>query len=95
MNLPRPAAQRALGVRESRRGLRQALRVLRHPVVPGPQRSRRAPDILAEVADLGVQEVVLVAQDLVSWDRDLSGRGRATPRAAQPGDLGAQELPVW
>ena len=36
LNLPRPAGHGAVGLREGGRGLRPDLRVLRHPVVPGP-----------------------------------------------------------
>ena len=41
------------------------------PQFRGPQRSRRKDAILAEVDRLGVAEVVLVAQDLASYGRDL------------------------
>ena len=76
--LDAPAGVRPLGVREGGRGLRPGLRVLRHPQLPGqaaqPHRSTR---VLAEVdglADGGVREVVLVAQDLAAYGRD-QGRG--------------------
>ena len=52
LRLPRPPRDRAVGVREDRRGLRPQLRLLRHPDVPGsaalarhrrhPARGRRA-----------------------------------------------------
>ena len=47
------------------------------PALRGPQRSRPADDVVAEVEALavdGVREVNLVAQDLTAWGRDL-GRG--------------------
>jgi ribosomal protein S12 methylthiotransferase len=44
------------------------------PSFRGPQRSRTIEAILAEVDELGVREVVLVAQDLASFGRD-QGRG--------------------
>ena len=47
------------------------------PALRGPQQSRQLPDVVAEVEALvadGVREVVLVAQDLTAWGRDL-GRG--------------------
>ena len=37
-----------------------------------------------------MEEVVLVAQDLVSWDRDLTGR-KALAAAVSPGDVGLEE----
>ena len=47
---PAPAeVVRAVGLREGRRGVRPHLRVLRHPVVPGPAASRTDESILAEV----------------------------------------------
>jgi ribosomal protein S12 methylthiotransferase len=47
------------------------------PSFRGPQRSRDVAGILREVDELGVQEVVLVAQDLASYGKD------------RPGELGA------
>jgi ribosomal protein S12 methylthiotransferase len=44
------------------------------PSFRGRQRSRRPGDILAEVDALQVEEVVLVAQDLASYGRDLGMR---------------------
>jgi len=41
------------------------------PQFRGPQRSRQGDAILAEVDRLGVAEIVLVAQDLASYGRDL------------------------
>jgi ribosomal protein S12 methylthiotransferase len=62
------------------------------PSFRGPQRSRAAKDILAEVDGLEVQEVVLVAQDLVSWDRDLTGRKEPTSRKQVVKAVTADEL---
>jgi ribosomal protein S12 methylthiotransferase len=45
------------------------------PSFRGRQRSRLPEAILAEVDQLGVREVVLVAQDLASYGRDLGRRG--------------------
>ena len=92
LNLPRPAARAPWAYVKVAEGCDRHCGFCAIPSFRGPQRSRRAPDILAEVADLGVQEVVLVAQDLVSWDRDLTGPRRATPRPAKPGDLGTEEI---
>lgn len=46
------------------------------PSFRGRQRSRSVASVLAEVESLGVEEVVLVAQDLASYGRDLPGEGR-------------------
>lgn len=50
------------------------------PSLRGPQRSRPLADLVAEAEALvrwGVSEIVLVAQDLAAWGRDLStGSGR-------------------
>jgi ribosomal protein S12 methylthiotransferase len=45
------------------------------PSFRGPQRSRTVESILAEVDQLQVREVVLVAQDLARYGRDRSGGG--------------------
>jgi len=45
------------------------------PSFRGPQRSRTVESILAEVDALGVREVVLVAQDLASYGKDVAGMG--------------------
>jgi ribosomal protein S12 methylthiotransferase len=59
------------------------------PSFRGPQRSRTAAAILAEVdslARLGVREVVLVAQDLASYGRDLDRLPAPQPAAGRGGD---------
>ena len=107
-----PAAagrERAVGVCQGGRGVRPALWVLRHPVVPGPAAVARPSDaILAEVDALGgaVREIVLVAQDLASWGLDRSApSGRRARRHARPivelirrrgraGGAGAAALPL-
>ena len=45
------------------------------PSFRGPQRSRTPASILAEVDQLGAQEIVLVAQDLASYGKDEPGLG--------------------
>ena len=52
------------------------------PTFRGPQRSRTPESILAEVDELGAQEIVLVAQDLavVRQGRHWPGRGLASCR---------------
>lgn len=62
------------------------------PSFRGRQRSRRAADILGEVAGLvdgggagqGVKEIVLVAQDLASYGRDRSDPNRGPAGHGQP-----------
>ena len=49
------------------------------PSFRGRQRSRSLGDILAEVESLEVEEVVLVAQDLASYGRDLGQRRAIEP----------------
>jgi ribosomal protein S12 methylthiotransferase len=56
------------------------------PSFRGPQRSRPAGAVLAEVEQLrnqGVQEIVLVAQDLASYGRDLGLRRAFVPLVGQ------------
>ncbi len=45
------------------------------PSFRGPQRSRTPEAIVAEVDALGAQEIVLVAQDLASYGKDVAGLG--------------------
>ena len=48
------------------------------PLIRGKQRSRRPPNIVAEVGGLaaaGVSEIVLVAQDLAAYGRDIDAPG--------------------
>jgi ribosomal protein S12 methylthiotransferase len=66
------------------------------PSFRGRQRSRSFEAIVDEVAQLGVEEVVLVAQDLASWGRDLGGLHESSGGAI--GDLtpnfGASGRPI-
>ena len=51
------------------------------PLIRGPQRSRRPTDIREEIVGLceaGVSEVVLVAQDLAAYGRDIGVKSRDT-----------------
>jgi ribosomal protein S12 methylthiotransferase len=52
------------------------------PSFRGKQRSRPFDAILAEVDSLGVSEVVLVAQDLASYGRDVGAAGSIIPLVA-------------
>jgi len=49
------------------------------PSFRGPQNSRSEESILREVDELGVREVVLVAQDLASYGKDQGRRGAIVP----------------
>lgn len=52
------------------------------PSLRGPYRSRRPEDIVAEaraLGDLGVRELILVAQDTTAYGRDLAGKPLLAP----------------
>ncbi|MBN2498062.1 MAG: 30S ribosomal protein S12 methylthiotransferase RimO [Deltaproteobacteria bacterium] len=60
------------------------------PRLRGPQRSRPIEDLVIEAESLvrlGVAEIVLVAQDLASWGRDLPGRPGLADLAAALADV--------
>jgi ribosomal protein S12 methylthiotransferase len=92
LNLPRPPARAPWAYVKVAEGCDRHCGFCAIPSFRGPQRSRAAHDILAEVEVLGVEEVVLVAQDLVSWDRDLSRPSRGDSREANPDELDAREV---
>jgi ribosomal protein S12 methylthiotransferase len=75
LNLPRPPARSPWAYVKVAEGCDRHCGFCAIPSFRGPQRSRTAADVLAEVEALGAQEVVLVAQDLASWGRDVSRRG--------------------
>ncbi|MCS5686306.1 MAG: MiaB/RimO family radical SAM methylthiotransferase, partial [Acidimicrobiales bacterium] len=70
LNLPRPASTRPWAYVKAAEGCDRACGYCAIPSFRGPQRSRSAESILAEVDGLGVREVVLVAQDLAAYGRD-------------------------
>ncbi|MFZ4516766.1 MAG: 30S ribosomal protein S12 methylthiotransferase RimO [Microthrixaceae bacterium] len=72
LNLPRPASARPWAYVKVAEGCDKACGFCAIPSFRGPQRSRSIDSVLAEVDALGVQEVVLVAQDLAAYGRDLS-----------------------
>jgi ribosomal protein S12 methylthiotransferase len=77
LNLPRPAPAAPWAYVKVAEGCDRACGFCAIPSFRGRQRSRSIPSILAEVeglADGGVREIVLVAQDLASFGRD-GGRG--------------------
>jgi ribosomal protein S12 methylthiotransferase len=73
LNLPRPQAKAPWAYVKVAEGCDRSCGFCAIPSFRGPQRSRASRDVLSEVEALGVQEVVLVAQDLVSWGRDATG----------------------
>ncbi|HXR22250.1 MAG TPA: 30S ribosomal protein S12 methylthiotransferase RimO [Acidimicrobiales bacterium] len=77
LNLPRPPARAPWAYVKVAEGCDRHCGFCAIPSFRGPQRSRTASDILAEVDALGAAEVVLVAQDLVSWGRDVTAAASA------------------
>jgi ribosomal protein S12 methylthiotransferase len=74
LNLPRPPARAPWAYVKVAEGCDRKCGFCAIPSFRGPQRSRHPDDILAEVDGLGVEEVVLVAQDLASYGRDRGGK---------------------
>ncbi len=74
LNLPRPPAQAPWAYVKIAEGCDRRCGYCAIPSFRGPQRSRSAEAIVAEVEALEVQEAVLVAQDLASYGRD-QGQG--------------------
>jgi ribosomal protein S12 methylthiotransferase len=73
LNLPRPPATAPWAYVKVAEGCDKACGFCAIPTFRGPQRSRSREQILTEVdelADSGVREIVLVAQDLASYGRD-------------------------
>ena len=77
LNLPRPASARPWAYVKIAEGCDRACGFCAIPTFRGPQRSRSHEAILAEVEQLDVKEVVLVAQDLAAFGRD-QGKGERT-----------------
>jgi ribosomal protein S12 methylthiotransferase len=74
LNLPRPPSTSPWAYVKVAEGCDRACGFCAIPTFRGPQRSRTAESILAEVDQLDAREIVLVAQDLASFGRD-QGRG--------------------
>jgi ribosomal protein S12 methylthiotransferase len=74
LNLPRPRTGAPWAYVKVAEGCDRKCGFCAIPSFRGRQRSRTLADILAEVDSLEVQEVVLVAQDLASYGRDLGQR---------------------
>jgi len=70
LNLPRPRASAPWAYVKVAEGCDRTCGFCAIPSFRGKQRSRTVESILAEVDALGVQEIVLVAQDLASYGRD-------------------------
>ena len=75
LNLPRPRSSVPWAYVKVAEGCDRTCGFCAIPSFRGPQRSRSEESILAEVDALGVEEVVLVAQDLASYGRDVGRKG--------------------
>ncbi|HXW82066.1 MAG TPA: MiaB/RimO family radical SAM methylthiotransferase [Acidimicrobiales bacterium] len=84
LNLPRPPARAPWAYVKVAEGCDRHCGFCAIPSFRGRQRSRSTNDILAEVETLDVAEVVLVAQDLVSWNRDIGARLNGGTATAGP-----------
>ncbi|MEN9803459.1 MAG: ribosomal protein methylthiotransferase RimO [Actinomycetota bacterium] len=80
LNLPRPKSSAPWAYVKIAEGCDRNCGFCAIPSFRGPQRSRDVASILAEVDQLQVSEVVLVAQDLASYGKD------------RPGELGAGSI---
>jgi ribosomal protein S12 methylthiotransferase len=91
LNLPRPPTSAPWAYVKVAEGCDRHCGFCAIPSFRGPQRSRSKTDILAEVEALDVAEVVLVAQDLVSWDRDQTAPGALVEGGARTGKSARRE----
>jgi ribosomal protein S12 methylthiotransferase len=79
LNLPRPKADAPWAYVKVAEGCDRKCGFCAIPSFRGPQRSRSVDSILGEVDDLDVEEIVLVAQDLASYGRDIGRAGAIIP----------------
>ncbi len=79
LNLPRPASRSPWAYVKVAEGCDRACGFCAIPSFRGKQRSRTFDSIVSEVEALGAKEVVLVAQDLASYGRDLGRAGDIVP----------------
>ena len=79
LNLPRPPSRSPWAYVKVAEGCDRACGFCAIPSFRGKQRSRDFDSILAEVESLQAKEVVLVAQDLASYGRDLGRAGDIVP----------------
>jgi ribosomal protein S12 methylthiotransferase len=77
LNLARPPSTSPWAYVKIAEGCDRACGFCAIPSFRGPQRSRTIEQVLDEVEQLGVQEIVLVAQDLASFGRDQGVGERA------------------
>ncbi len=75
LNLPRPKSRRPWAYLKVAEGCDRRCGFCAIPSFRGPQRSRSIADLVAEVEQLEVKEIVLVAQDLASYGRDVGRAG--------------------
>src|SRR5436305_14098054 len=79
LNLPRPKASAPWAYVKVAEGCDRHCGFCAIPSFRGRQRSRSAESILAEVEALDAKEIVLVAQDLASYGRDVGKAGAIVP----------------
>ena len=79
LNLPRPPSAAPWAYVKVAEGCDRHCGFCAIPSFRGRQRSRSVDSILAEVAELDAQEIVLVAQDLASYGRDVGRAGAIIP----------------
>ncbi|MFZ0664469.1 MAG: 30S ribosomal protein S12 methylthiotransferase RimO [Acidimicrobiales bacterium] len=84
LELPRPKARAPWAYVKVAEGCDRRCAYCAIPSFRGPQRSRGTDSVLDEIESLGshVREVVLVAQDLASWELDRSSSHSREPRTA-------------
>ncbi|MGH9074168.1 MAG: MiaB/RimO family radical SAM methylthiotransferase, partial [Acidimicrobiales bacterium] len=87
LELPRPPAAAPWAYVKVAEGCDRACGFCAIPTFRGKQRSRPPAAILREVERLGVKEVVLVAQDLASYGRDLGRPGAVVDLVAAVAEL--------
>jgi ribosomal protein S12 methylthiotransferase len=75
LNLPRPRAAAPWAYVKVAEGCDRTCGFCAIPSFRGPQRSRTLDSILREVDELEAAEIVLVAQDLASYGKDVAGMG--------------------
>jgi ribosomal protein S12 methylthiotransferase len=83
LNLPRPRATAPWAYVKVAEGCDRHCGFCAIPSFRGRQRSRTPESILAEVDALEAKEIVLVAQDLASYGRDVHQMGAITPLVEQ------------
>ena len=79
LNLPRPPSRSPWAYVKVAEGCDRACGFCAIPSFRGKQRSRTFESIMGEVESLGAKEVVLVAQDLASYGRDIGQPGGIVP----------------